>query len=1660
VGVFAAAGIDGYMVHHLDGAPLKNTMEPGDIFLGEIGSEKDYIATRVAYFMDFSGPAMNVNSACSSALVACAQAAASIIAGGCDAAVAGASAITFPNMGYRYQEGLVASPDGFVRPFDAGADGTVFGDSVGAVFLRRMDDVRNSSLCWGAVRGFAVTNDGGQKAGYAAPSPVGQSRAVISALEMMNTDPWSLSYVECHATGTRIGDGIETHGLLSAFKQFGTGQEKPVALGSVKGNIAHANCAAGITGLAKVLLMLKHREMVPTANFSKLNPKVSLDDTPFYVTSQCSKWDVAGRPLRAGVSSFGIGGTNCHMIIEEAEVAESVEREVQEMRPLSSQIGFHILPLSAKSVGALQRGTHSLCNQLKSADTSELTLSSAAYTLQAGRSAYPLRKAAIVHGDKLTQAVEVLEQALPSEELLEDMSEAVKRATVAFVFPGQGSQYLGMAAGLYDKIPLFRQAADTCCSLLQAPELLAFDLRPLLFGVRGNSEQEELERPSRLQPSLFVVEYALAQMFLALGVEPVCVAGHSLGEYAAAVVGGLLSLESALAVVAARANATESLAAKGAMLSVVGWTDAELAEISNGKRPGLWLAGVNSPLHAVISGEVAAIDSLEMELKAHHRKCTRLHVNKAFHSGLVSKASALLEGLGQPLEMQGASVPVASNYTGAWLSAQQLKDGSYWCNHMRGTVKWRKNAEQIMEKWSPTVVLEVGPGNTLSTLTSKCVQAKETAPTFAQAMRHPKSSNIHDVEAFLGAVGQLWEAGVEINWNVLHTELGGAPSLPSMLRLPSYGFERTSLWLAPERSAYVQGGPAENHTTAGPTPTLPLSRKAAPSFVRFIDRDGQVPMVRAYCLPFASGSSMLFAPWAQQIDSVVEVVAVELPGRGCHAEERMPKSDADDEALLDILCRAILADLGGAQYVLVGCSMGGNLSMEVALRLARMKALPPLAVYIAGRKPPALDPSSVAAITMSNKDLSEYAFAPPEVASSPEFIEVVLPLLRADLELDARSEKRLGAAALAGERLAAGVGLEAYCGTSDSIAPWVDASGWERFAQVPVGVHFFPGGHEFMSDHRPLLHVNWRRDAIGRLVQRRTAEVTALAAHSFAQPGASLKQSLPFGPAPTEVKTAKLPLYSVQWDSITASRQLSSAPQVFALDLGIDLTEEVLSQTLRALRSGACILTKCATVSGVFSDTDDALNEEVVQCWRFVRLVQHLLDNAMSGRIIVACPTAVGGSMVAGASKAVAMEAAEFTVQRVFLPTEHLDESSSWLCALLDRFPEETDLWIDEGRVYAQRLEPMPEPSTIDYHLPQHGNDGHPAVYVLTGATGGLGTAVVEWMVREQRLAPQQLVLLRREGSAPLTGVLSQCRVVEVSSPDDSDSLLSSALADIQGIIGLFHLAGVLDDGIVSSMTEERLRKVAAPKCGIAMALLRVASELQWPVQWLVGFSSTSSLFGYAGQTNYCAANSMLDNLATFGAAKVLPEGDRPPCRIITINWGPWGEAGMAKVGTKAYETAIREGDTPLSNGVALRCLAMALRTASQSQLANVQFCACDMKWEKSQWSALPILKRISGVQSPEPSKHARETMVKAISPRSAQRKSIEEFVEQQANGTAFSKICKKTLPQIGFDSLEMVQFRNAFNKRFSVNVPLGLVADPSQKLGDLAEELGKFVGK
>jgi acyl transferase domain-containing protein/acyl-coenzyme A synthetase/AMP-(fatty) acid ligase/acyl carrier protein len=1656
VGTFAAAGIDGYLVHHLDGTPLKDAMNPQDIFLAEVGNEKDYIATRVAYLLDFTGPAMNVNSACSSALVAVAQGGFAITSGQCDAAVCGGSSITFPNLGYRYQDGLVNSIDGFVRPFDKAADGTVFGDSVGAIVLRKIDDVQKSNgLSWGSLLGFSVTNDGGQKAGYAAPSSVGQSHAVMNALRMNDTDPWSLSYVECHATGTRIGDGIEVRGLIDSFNQVGGKKDAsalPVVLGSVKGNIAHANCAAGATGLIKLLTMLRSRQLVPTANFQVLNPKVNLEGTPFQISTELQTWDASERPLRGGVSSFGIGGTNAHAVVEEVP-ANKVEPGAPK-----AKWGFHVIPFSAKSPESLKAGADSLAEQFKSGSLEDMA--GTAFTLQTGRVAQPLRKAVVVTED-FEAAAETIAETMPSEEELDELEEAARRPTVAFIFPGQGSQYFGMGRDLYQDVALYRNAVDKCCDQLMRPELLGKDLRPILFSVDADAEKQFSE-PSILQPSLFVTEYAMAQLLLTVGVSPVAAGGHSLGEYCAATIGGLITLEDALSIVAARAKATETLAKDGAMLAVADWPADELEFVRGENLPGLWLAAVNSPVHAVISGETEAITSLESELKASNRKCTRLHIKKAFHSGLISEAADTLKGLGVPSDegTGAAQIPVTSNLTGGWLTLGHLKDGTYWTKHMRNGVMWKDNAEKLMKQWTPSIVLEVGPGNSLSTLTKKCIIKGTTAPVILQAMRHPKSTGVHDVAAFMGMLGQLWEAGCDVNWQALYTDVLATSAPPSLRRLPSYSFNPISLWEKPGRSIYVEGDAEPDAIGVAATSQSASAPTAvrSPYLVRFGDEPEKEPALRAYCLPFAGGSSLLFAPWTEQVDAHVEVIAIEMPGRGGRAEEALPSDDVEDARVIEKLCKAILDDVKGAQYVLVGFSMGGNLAVEIALRMAAMKAQTPLGLYIAGRKPPAASAAAVGTIDMSDDALASYAMAAPEVVRSVEFREHALPKLRADLELDLRVEKRL--AGMNGQRLPSTVSFDAFCGTDDQVAPWSLAQGWQRFTQSPIGMNFMPGGHEFLQAMRPMIFAVWKQNALGRLMQMRTMELASLASAGFA-PGSTVPQSAANLEISQTPSRPELPLYAVKWVPLEIGEPIvqSALPQEpLVVDLSSDFEKQRYEDAVAAMRRGVKVLVKVPTTEG--SMEGKAFEEEQQQCWRFVHFVQQVLDLGGSGRIVVVCSSGLSGGMIAGASKAISIEASELKIQRVFLPMNS-SASNQNIVELADKYPDESDLWVQTtfAQPFAQRLEHMLEPSTKLPCVPKRGTNGELAKFVLTGATGGLGSAVVEWLVNDQGLSPDQLVLLRRSGSSQLAGVLAKCQVVEVPSPDDYEALLASGLQSIANVAGIFHLAGVLDDGIIGSMTDDRLRKVAQPKCGIAISLLRAAVALKWPLQWFLCFSSTSSLFGNGGQVNYCAANGMLDQWTVFGDSRSVDERTRLPCRIININWGPWGEAGMSKVGTKAYEQAVKDGETPLKTAVALRCLAAAVRSATKAQPTAVQFCGSDVDWTKTQWKDLSIADLIADRAKPqggaanELSSNSSQEGAKG----EASRASIEEFMASFTS-QPWSRIQRKSLVNMGFDSLEIVGLRNQFNKSFGVNVPLKVVAEPSQKIGDLVTSLESYV--
>ena len=730
-GVFAGSFLPFYLLNYLQGGGLIDPTNPALAHLTEIGNDKDYVATRVSYLLNLRGPSVTVQTACSTALVAVANACQSLLAGECDMALAGASSVTLPHAGYRYMDGFVNSRDGQCRAFDADASGTVLGDGVGVVVLKRLEDARMAGdHILGVIKGYAVNNDGNLKADYSAPSVQGQAEVIATAQAMAGVDPRSISYVEAHGTGTLVGDPIEVRGLTMAFRQ-GTDETGFCALGSVKPNIGHSNIAAGIAGLIKVLLSLQHNQLPPTINFRRLNPAMPLDSTPFFVNDQLRDWSVPeGQRRRAGISSFGIGGTNCHVVVEEWRDQHTDHTQSETLHPVPQ-----LLPLSAKTPASLERGRLALVDHLQAHP--ELNLADVAYTLQVGREGFAHRLA--VCAEDIPTAVQALQRA----KLKDDANRA---QSIVFMFSGQGSQYLKMGVGLYATSLTFQHWVDTCGDILKP--LIHDNIRQRLYNGDDPSAAEAVfSQPHILQPALFTVEYALARTLMKQGIHPTAVVGHSLGEYVAACIAGVLSLEDALMLVAARGYAMEA-APEGAMLAVSlseREATAFLAErgpLTFDDGPDVGIAAVNGPSRVVLSGSCQAVEHAQQTLDQAGVACQLVHVNRAFHSPMMAQAAATISAKARDIALNPPAIPLASNLTGAWLTDAQATDPAYWGDHMLHAVRFDDNVKHILAQ-KPDVLLEVGPGRILSSLATE-IQSKTSqaaAPLIAPTMRHPRETD-------------------------------------------------------------------------------------------------------------------------------------------------------------------------------------------------------------------------------------------------------------------------------------------------------------------------------------------------------------------------------------------------------------------------------------------------------------------------------------------------------------------------------------------------------------------------------------------------------------------------------------------------------------------------------------------------------------------------------------------------------------------------------------------------------------------------------------------------------------------------------------------------------------------------------------------------------
>ncbi len=738
----------------------------GDFAAAQL-SDKDYLCTRISFKFNLRGPSYTIQTACSTSLVAIHVACQALLNGECDMALAGGSKISaFGNTGYMYQEGMIFSPDGHCRPFDADSKGTVGGNGVAVVLLKPLEEaLEDRDYIYAVVKGTAVNNDGSHKAGYAAPAPEGQCAAIKVACQVAEVEPESISFIETHGTGTDLGDPIEVEALIRAFDS----QKRGICgIGSVKSNIGHLDSAAGVAGFIKAALALHHRFLPPTLHYKAPNPRIDFENSPFYVVDKPTPWTVPNGPLRAGVSSFGIGGTNAHVILEEAPAGD------YSLSSASSHRTVFLLPLSARTGKALDEAVDNLHFFLD--NNPSLAIADTAYTLQVGRRHFEHRQAVVCNDTD--EACRMLGAAASAGRIRYNAGDTER--PLVFLFPGAGTQYQDMGLGLYRTEPIFRRHLDHCFELLKS--FLGYDLKELLYPGECNGASTVdpsffIDDTGVAQPLLFAFEYALAQLLMTWGVGPYAMIGHSLGEYVAACISGVVSLEDGLRMVALRARLMQAMP-EGAMLGVP-LTEERIRSILP---VDLDLALVNAPESCVVSGSKEAIDRFARILVAGGVEPRRLHSSHAAHSRMMEPMLADYRNGLEKIHFMKPRIPYISNLTGNWITVAEATSPDYWLNHLRRPVRFSDGLKPLLEI-PDAIFVEVGPGRILTSFARQHPEmAKDRLAT--DLVRHPKKEAADD-RFFLERIAALWTWGVKLDWRKFTGEQDFC-----RIPLPTYPFQR------------------------------------------------------------------------------------------------------------------------------------------------------------------------------------------------------------------------------------------------------------------------------------------------------------------------------------------------------------------------------------------------------------------------------------------------------------------------------------------------------------------------------------------------------------------------------------------------------------------------------------------------------------------------------------------------------------------------------------------------------------------------------------------------------------------------------------------------------------------------------------------------------
>ncbi|MFJ9634679.1 type I polyketide synthase [Streptomyces sp. NPDC101175] len=1480
VGVFAGSGgvLTSYLPEVLNSA---GTLEDPTASLEQLGTDKDFLATRVSYKLNLTGPSLTVQTACSTSLVAVHLAVQSLLRGECDAALAGGVNIRLPQAtGYWHRRGGILSPDGRCRPFDVGSRGTIFGSGVGAVVLKPLADaLRDGDTVYATILGTAINNDGGGKSSYGAASLPGQLAAMRQALHLSGVDPATIGYIEAHGTGVPLGDPTEIGALKQVF-----GQDAPCAIGSVKALIGHMEAASGIAGLIKAALSLYRGQIPPSPYFTEPNPRLKLDDTGLFVNP--APLPLSGTPRRAAVNSLGIGGTNAFAVLEQAPERTRVGR-----RP-----GHDLITISARSTDALRELADRWANRLREPDAA---LTDLARTSHVGRRA--LRHRLSVIADTEHTAAERIESWLRDGTGPADTGESERaNPRVGFLFPGQSSEYAGMAVELHREHPIFRAALDRHADTFRC----LTGVGPLdVFAAPEAQTKAEL-----LQPAVFLLQVTLAEFWTACGVRPDAVVGHSLGEYAAACVAGVFGVEEGLELVCARGRAFAAVPGSGRMVAV-GCTDvAELERLVEAKGGSVAVAAYNAPERITVSGSDTEMSELEAEFRQRGWGTIPLETTHAFHSPLVAPAVPALVQAASRITHRQPVVPMALNLSGTWAGRAEL-GAEYWGRQLTSPVRFAPGIGELLSGGC-TVFLEVGPGRTLTT--SGRVQSDDGVvwlPGLTPRTPDPVTVLTH--------LARLDRAGTPVDWAAYYT-----PSKAGKASAPLYPFARTRHWTAPAPShaAAASSGAELSAQPAGNPPEL--SRLALPrSTQRRYETTVAATAPRALADHEISGR--LVVPGAYHTACLVEAVA------------------GDDSAVVIedlVFPRALEVDTAQRRLQLVLTPAGDHRFVAQSLSLA--DADDPLAdeswkVHAEGRiqRTDALAPPTDPSAHLAGRPVSSAELYPLFEAAGFRFGPAFQWIEKLRLDGEDSSGDLHFAADSPRERTMA---LLDSC-VQLAIAARIVRAAPDDGVLLPFRIEravFHPSDHAVASGVALVRHRE--ADASGALADvsltdregNPLVELTGLQlrAVSFRSPEAAIYADtweLAEATGDTSPTTGTWIVFADRqgrWRHAVTALEESGSRCVIAevgtafarLDnhrFALDPTDaDHLVQLFR--ETGPASVLHCLGL--------DAQNTRIA-CGSVPALVQATERTDWTpdsvvlltrGAVAVREPAEVGdpyGSMLWGLGRSAALETPQLNVRLLDVDprdvTGALSVPSAWPGA---------EAAIRNGLLYQPTLHRESGLPTRPGRLSGQG------CYLITGGTGALGLRTAAWLgrrgVRHVVLASRRADEARVEEQVrelEQSGLKVTLAVLDVTDEAAVDQLVERAQREWGGLKGVVHAAGVLDDAVLSQLSWDRFRSVLDPKVAGGWHLHRATLDLD--LEHFILFSSTAALLGAPGQAHYAAANAFLDGLAHYRRGLGLP--------ALSVGWGPW-EAGMvAQLSERLRARLLEGGFTPLETDPAFAAL-------------------------------------------------------------------------------------------------------------------------------------------